>query len=80
MLGNTGLSFMLLQLELLCQLNTKERRHPALIARTAPQQYVWIVRIPVMSIRDPDGKRSVFLGFRSSSERSDAGEIDCREK
>ena len=41
----------------------------------------WLVlRIPVMSIRDSGRTRSVFLRFRSSSERSDAGEIDCREK
>ena len=35
------------------------------------------LRIPVMSISDPEGKRSVFLRSRSVSERSDAGEGDC---
>ena len=46
MLGDASLSFMLLQLELFRQLNTKERRHPALIASAAPQQDVWIDRWP----------------------------------
>jgi hypothetical protein len=42
---------MLLQLELLCQVNTKERRHPVLIASTAPQQYVWIETVVLAILR-----------------------------
>jgi hypothetical protein len=36
---------------LLCQLNTKERRHPILIAGAAPQQYVWIETVDLAILR-----------------------------
>ena len=42
---------MLLQLELLCQVNTKERGHPVLIASAAPQQYVWIETVVLAILR-----------------------------
>jgi hypothetical protein len=42
---------MLLELELFCQLNTKERRHPVLMARAAPQQDVWIETIVLAILR-----------------------------
>jgi len=51
MLRDTSLPFMLLQLELLCQFNPKERRHPVLIASAAPQQYVWIEAIVLAILR-----------------------------
>jgi hypothetical protein len=51
MLRDTSLSFMLLQLELLCQFNTKERRDSVLIASAAPQQYVWIETVVLAILR-----------------------------
>jgi hypothetical protein len=51
MLRDTKLPFVLLQLELLCQLNTKERRPPVLIASAAPQQYVWIETVVLAILR-----------------------------
>ena len=51
MLRDASLPFMLLQLELLRQLNTKERRHPVLIASAAPQQYVWIETVVLAILR-----------------------------
>jgi hypothetical protein len=42
---------MLLQLELPCQLNAKERRHPVLIASARPQQYVWIKTVALAILR-----------------------------
>jgi len=50
-LRDTTLPFMFLQLELLCQFNTKERRHPVLIASAAPQQYVWIETVVLAILR-----------------------------
>jgi hypothetical protein len=50
-LRDTSLPFMLLQLELLCQVNTKERGHPILIASAAPQQYVWIETVVLAILR-----------------------------
>jgi hypothetical protein len=51
MLRDASLPFMLLQLELLCQFNTKERRHRVLIAGAAPQQYVWIKTVAIAILR-----------------------------
>ena len=42
---------MLLQLELFCQLNTKERRRPVLIASAVPQQDVWIETVGLAILR-----------------------------
>src|SRR3984957_8183891 len=50
-LGDKCLPFMLLQLELPCQLNAKERRHPVLIASAPPQQYVWIKTVALAILR-----------------------------
>jgi hypothetical protein len=50
-LRDASLPFMFLQLELLCQFNTKERRHPVLIASAAPQQYVWIETVVLAILR-----------------------------
>jgi hypothetical protein len=51
MLGDTSLSFMLLQLESFCQLNAKERRRPVLTACAAPQQHIWIVTVVLAILR-----------------------------
>ena len=51
MLRDASLPFMFLQLELLCQFNPKERRHPVLIASAAPQQYVGIEAVVLAILR-----------------------------
>ena len=51
MLGDASLLFMLLQLELFRQLNTKERRHPVLITSAAPQQDVWVETVALAILR-----------------------------
>ena len=50
-LRDTSLPFMFLQLELLCEVNTKERGPSVLIASAAPQQYVWIETVVLAILR-----------------------------
>jgi hypothetical protein len=56
-LRDASVPIMLLQLELLCQVNTKERGHPVLITSAAPQQNVWIEAVVLailrLAIREP---------------------------
>jgi len=51
MLRDTSLPFVLLQLELLCQVNTKERGRPVLIASAAPQEDIWMETVVLAILR-----------------------------
>jgi hypothetical protein len=68
MLRDTSLPFMLLQLELLCQFNPKERSHPVLIASAAPQQYVGIETVVLAILR---------LAIRETGEPAETPPVGC---